>query len=89
MLLGIAYAFSHQFLLLLHPIRNIGWNNALVEMAQQSRVFVRMYSGEHLRLVAHIKRLGFDRQLGDDSIDAMLNVVASGGEWPDRGPLLL
>ena len=42
------------------PIRNIGWNNALVEMAQQSRAFVRMYAGEHLRLVAHIKRLGLD-----------------------------
>jgi len=51
-----------------HPIRNIGWNNALVEMAQQSRAFVRMYAGEHLRLVAHIKRLGLDRQLGDDSL---------------------
>ena len=55
-------------------------------MPQQSRAFVRMYAGEHLRLVAHIKRLGFNRQLGDDSLDAMLDVVASGGEWPDRGP---
>ena len=43
-----------------HPVRDIGWNNALVEMAQQSRAFVRMYAGEHLRLVAHIKRLGLD-----------------------------
>ena len=55
-------------------------------MAQQSRAFVRMYAGEHLRLVAHIKRLGLDRQLGDDSLEAMLDVVASGEEWPDRGP---
>ena len=69
-----------------HPIRNIGWNNALVKMAQQSRAFVRMYAIEHLHLVAHIKRLGLDRQLGDDSLEEMLDVVASGEEWPARGP---
>ena len=45
-----------------------------------------MYAAEHLRLVAHIKRLGLDRQLGYESLDAMLDVVASGEEWPVRGP---
>ena len=40
------------------PIRNIGWNNALVEMAQQSRAFVRLYAKENLCLVGHIKGLG-------------------------------
>ena len=69
-----------------HPIHSIGYNNALVEMAQQSRAFVRMYAAEHLRLVAHIKRLDLGRALGYDSLDAMLDVVASGEEWPDRGP---
>ena len=59
------------------PIRNIGWNNALVEMAQQSRAFVRLYALEHLRLVGHIKRLGLGRQLGDDNLEDMLDVVAS------------
>ena len=68
------------------PIRNIGWNNALVEMAQQSRAFVRLYALEHLRLVGHIKRLGLGRQLGDDNLEDMLDVVASGEEWPARGP---
>ena len=44
-----------------------------------------MYAVEHLHLVAHIKRLGLDRQLGDDSLEDMLHVVASGEEWPVRG----
>ena len=36
--------------------------------------------------MGHIKLLGLDRQLGDDSLEDMLDVVASGEEWPARGP---
>ena len=69
-----------------HPIHSIGYSNALVEMAQQSRAFVRKYAVEHLRLVAHIKRLNLGQELGYDSLDAMLDVVALEEEWPIRGP---
>ena len=38
-----------------HRIDSVGYNNALVEMAQQSQAFVHKYAVEHLRLIAHIK----------------------------------
>ena len=36
------------------------------------------YAAEHLRLVAHIKRLDLGPQLGYDSLDAMLDAVGRG-----------
>ena len=42
------------------PIHRLGSHNALVEMARQSRAFVRQYAREHLRLVGHLRLLGLD-----------------------------
>ena len=55
-------------------------------MAQESQAFVRKYAVEHLHLIAQIKRLNLGQELGFDSIDAMLDVVASGEEWPIMVP---
>ena len=49
-------------------------------MAKQSRVFVCKYAFELLRLIAQIKRMGMDQELGDCSIDAHLDALASGEE---------
>ena len=68
------------------PLHSIGWTNALVEMAQQSRIFVHKYTLEHLRLIAQCKHLGLEQELGYCSLDAMLDAVASGKEWPVRHP---
>ena len=65
-------------------IHSIGYHNTLVEMAQQSRAFVRKYAVEHC--IWYIKRLNLGQEIGYDSLDAMLDVVASGEEWPVGGP---
>ena len=41
-----------------------------------------------MHLIAQIKRLNLGQELGFDSIDAMLDVVASGEEWPITVPPL-
>ena len=62
------------------PFHNIGYNNSLVEMAQQSRMLVRNLAKEHLHLVHQIECLGLTQELGLDAIDAVLKAVANGEE---------
>ena len=61
-------------------IHNIGYNNSLVEMAQQSQFLVRNLAREHLRLVHQIECLGLTQEISPDAIDTVLKAVANGEE---------
>ena len=64
----------------------IGYNNALIELAAQSRAFAQKFATEYGKLRKQIQLLGHTNELGHSYIDSLLDAVVKEEEVPRSAP---